>query len=58
MRYKIVYGDFRDIEEKVEELIRDGWVPQGGINTVVTNNVHTVRKLSEYTFMQAMILKL
>lgn len=33
MQYKVVHGDgIVDIEKEVQELMRQGWKPQGGIS--------------------------
>ena len=49
MEYKIVYGeDPRELEEEVNELIRKGWKPQGGVCVLRERNNY-------WSFYQAMV---
>ena len=49
MEYKIVEGSWvHDLEKKVERLIKEGWVPKGGV--AITKDEY-----DSDTFYQAMI---
>lgn len=52
MEYQIIYEQhIIDLQRKVNKLIREGWVPQGGITAVNTSIVRN----NEIRYMQAMI---
>lgn len=57
MEYQIVYSSeiyehfaaIRDLQDKVRELIKHGWQPQGGVSIVFSSYSH------KYVATQAMI---
>jgi hypothetical protein len=59
MEYKVVWTESNsDLEKEVNELIKGGWKPQGGVmvyESVETKSLGMLGEMHKFGFIQAMV---